>query len=170
MRILLALGFILVAWRWADWKNWRKYYPTYLFMVAVNFITELIMYSHILWQFCPSLLLPNHTVSTIFYSFTLYPSTVLLYLSRYPDTSYLCQVGYIALWVALYSLIEVLTNTLGIFCYQNGWTIWWSILLNIIMFTTLRIHLINPLLAWLIEFVFAVFVLVVFGFSLSDFK
>lgn len=170
LRILTALGFILAAWKWADWKNWKNYYPTYLFFMTLSFMTEFVTYKHTLWNFCPTLFLPNHTVGSLFYAFTVYPATVLLFLSQFPKKCCWRQASYVALWVGIYSSIEAVALVVGGGSYYNGWTLWWSILVNVILFPTLRVHYSNPLLAWLMGGLFSILILVIFGFSLSDFK
>ena len=171
MRVLFGIAFILAAWRWSDWKNWREYYPTYLFLTALSFISDFLMYNHSLWFYCPSPSFSNHTVVALFYAFTIYPASVLLFLSRYPtNQTYLRQAVYIAFWVTIYSSMEVLSLVVGLGSYYNGWTLWWSILVNIVLFIALRIHYSKPILAWLIGGLFSILVLVVFDFHLTDFK
>lgn len=170
MRIIFGIAFILAAWKWSDWKNWKAYYPTYLFLTSLSFISDFIMYNHSLWLYCPSPNFPNHTSVTLFYAFTLYPTTVLLFLSRYPIQSWWMQARYIAVWVFIYSAMEALSLVVGIGSYYNGWTLWWSILVNIVLFTALRVHFSNPLLAWLMGALFFILVLIVFDFHITDFK
>ena len=170
MSILIGLTAVLIAWRWGDWRNWKQYYPTYLFMTTVSFITDSLTHRHTLWYFCPTLFLPNNTVTAMFYAFTVYPATVILFLSRYPAGQYWRQGLYIAQWVAVYSALEAMAKTLGAMGHQNGWTIWWSALVDITMFTALRIHFFKPLLAWLVAILFAALILTVFNFSLGDLK
>lgn len=170
MRFLFAIGFLLAAWKWSDWKNWKIYYPTYLFLTALSFISDFIMYNHSLWLYCPSPNFPNHTAVALFYAFTIYPATVLLFLSRYPTESYTKQAVYIVCWVTVYSAMEAVSLIVGIGSYYNGWTLWWSILVNIVLFISIRVHFTNPLLAWLIGALFSVLVLVVFDFRITDFK
>lgn len=170
MRILFAAVFIWAAWRWSDWKNWKDYYPTYLFLTALSFISDFLMYNHSLWFYCPSPNFPNHTAVALFYAFTIYPATVLLFLSCYPVGSYLRQAAYIALWVCVYSLMEAASLVVGIGSYYNDWTLWWSVLVNIVLFIALRVHFSNPLLAWLLGALFSALILNVFDFRLTDFK
>lgn len=170
MRILFAAAFILAAWRWSDWKNWKDYYSTYLFLTALSFISDFLMYNHSLWLYCPSPNFPNHTAVALFYAFTIYPATVLLYLSCYPVGSYLRQALYIVLWVCIYSLMEAASLIVGIGSYDNDWTLWWSVLVNVVLFAALRVHFYNPLLAWLLGALFSIFILVVFDFRITDFK
>lgn len=170
VRFIFAIGFLLAAWKWGDWKNWKVYYPTYLFLTALSFISDFIMYNHSLWFYCPSPNFPNHTAVALFYAFTIYPATVLLFLSRYPTESYIKQAVYIAFWVTLYSAMEAVSLIVGIGSYYNGWTLWWSILVNIVLFIGLRVHFSNPLLAWIMGALFSILVLIVFDFRITDFK
>lgn len=39
---LLACLFILVCYKWGDWRNWKTYYPTILFLIAGTLFTILL--------------------------------------------------------------------------------------------------------------------------------
>lgn len=80
------------------------------------------------------------------------------------------QAAYIALWVCVYSLMEAASLVVGIGSYYNDWTLWWSVLVNIVLFIALRVHFSNPLLAWLLGALFSALILNVFDFRLTDFK
>ena len=32
-QIAVSLAALLAAWRWSDWRNWKKYYPTILYSI-----------------------------------------------------------------------------------------------------------------------------------------
>lgn len=87
------------------------------------------------------------TLNSLLITFTCFPSTVLLYLSHYP-MGYMRQAGYILMWAMINSGIELIMQTLGLIIYDNGWSLSWSVLVNVLMFPVLRIHYMRPLLAW----------------------
>lgn len=43
-RIILVLVFVIIAWKWGDWKNWKLYYPTILFMILGDFVYIFLTY------------------------------------------------------------------------------------------------------------------------------
>lgn len=48
--VLSALG-IIALWRWGDWKNFEKYYPTLLYATLGNFIYKVIaLFQFHLWE------------------------------------------------------------------------------------------------------------------------
>lgn len=170
MRILIALAYCLAAWRWGEWRDWRKYYPTILFMILIDNIVDIITYQHSLWVFRPSFLLNTDTVSKLFLNFTVFPATVILFLSRFPSNSWGKQIGYILLWSSLYFTTEAFAFSRGLIAHENGWSLGWSAVHNVIMFTVLKVHHANPLLAWIIAAVFFAVVWVHFGFGVEYLK
>lgn len=166
MRIFFYLMYALGAWKWAKWRNWQKYCPTYLFMIAIDFSASILMYHHTLWHFEPSFLLPNHTITDFFAAFVVYPSTVLLYLSRYPTGSSLKQFAWISIWVSIYSVHETLSYYSGLMTYEHGWFLGSSFLFNLAMFP---IYL-NPGLAFTLAVLMAFVIFNYFGFSLQELK
>ena len=170
MRLLIILSYVLAAWKWTDWKRWKEYYPTIVFMIAVNWAVAVLTYKHTLWKFSPSYLLNYHSVSNFVISMTVFPATVLLFLSRFPEGGLFKKGRYIAYWVAVYGFTELVTSSTGIIEYQNGWSFAWSVVLDCIMFPILWIHHKNPLLAWLLTLVAMMALWFMFGFSVSDFK
>lgn len=170
MQILLCLLYVLAAWKWGDWRNWRKYYPTYVYVLASEAIAFIVTYNHTLWRFNPSFLLPDHTMSEASFAFIVFPATVLLYLSRYPNDGPGKQATWTGLWIAGFTATEAVTHYLGIIVYENGWCIGWSAVFNLIMFPVLRVHYLQPGLAWCLWGVYAAFIWIHFGFGIQDLK
>ncbi|WP_052488082.1 CBO0543 family protein [Gordoniibacillus kamchatkensis] len=102
MHIAIQLIFALAAWRWGDWKHWRKYYPTILFLIIGDLMNNFINYNRPFWTFTPNAwekwLYPNHTIISLGVELIGYPSLVLLYLGNYPDGGRK-QVLYVCAWV-----------------------------------------------------------------------
>lgn len=104
MRLSYVVLFLLAAIRWGDLRNWRKYYPTVLFMIIFNLLYQVLGSQHPLWLFEKSWPFPNHTISSLVVTFTVFPATVLLYLSHFPATRLFKAVSYILLWNVVYLL------------------------------------------------------------------
>lgn len=162
--------YFVAALLWGDWRNWQKYYPTYLFMLSLDFFAGIVTYNHTLWLFHSTFLLPNHTITDIFKNFIAYPGTVLLFLSRYPNDSFRRATGWIFIWITAYFLSEFIPYYFGGVTYQNGWFITWSIFHNIIMFPLLRLHHEKPSWAWGLGAVYFFFVWNYFDFNIQHFK
>jgi hypothetical protein len=169
MRILLALIFVLIAWKWSNWKDWKEYYPTILFMIAMSLLADIITANHKLWLLINSPFATSHTANSLFITYTIFPATVLLYLSNFPHKSS-HKIYYTLMWSTLYSFIEFNTVRLGLFTYDNGWSLVWSILFNCFMFPLLWLHHLNPILAWTLSACFLIFILEYFGFYIDLLK
>lgn len=166
MRLLLGVLTIFFTVRFTKWRNWREYYPTILFMIAVNLTASCITHNQRLWIFCESSFLTTHMISDLFHTFITFPCTVLLYLSHYPRQR-THQVYYTLTWAFLYSWAEFCFACLGLVTYTNGWSLAWSVIFNCVMFPILRVHHSNPLLAWALSITVTIFIWYHFNFSLD---
>lgn len=169
-RVCLILIFVLAVWRLGDWQNWRKYYPTVLFVMVINLGVSFITYHHILWNYSPDILIKTQSTVELVNSFIMLPAAVFTYLSRYPINNKFHQYGYILLWVVIFSGLEYVDTTLGGITYKNGWSWHMSSIFDIAMFSIIRMHHINPLRAWTITLVLTVVILVVFNFDSAEMK
>lgn len=169
-RIGLVGIFLFAAWRWADWKGWKKYYPTVLFVMVVNLAASYITYHHTLWGYHPDPLIKTESTVELVNSFVMLPSSTFLFLSNFPEGSKLHQHVYILLWVVLFSSLEFIDKTLGGIYYSNGWAWQISALFDIVMFTIIRIHYLSPARAWLITLFFTGIILFVFNFGSVEMK
>lgn len=157
---------ILAAWKLVHWKKWREYYPTVLFLIAASLLSSTIMQHHRLWVFAPSGWLSTHALTDLFHTFITFPATVFIFLSLYPENKIL-RVCHVLLWIVTFSGAEYLTYRMGLMRYDFGWSWGWSVVLNCALFPVLRIHYLNPILAWIIYFVCLLFIWNVFGFSIE---
>lgn len=170
MNLLVWGSYLLAAYLWADWRSWRQYYPTYLFVVATNLLSSIITFNHTLWNFPPTYLLANHTITEFYIMLVTYPAMVLLYLSRYPAKGLWQQVRWVLLWIAVFTLSELFLYHIEAIIYKNNWSLGWSVFHNIIMFPTLRLHFISPLLAWFVSALYFILIWNYFGFSIQGLK
>lgn len=163
IRMMLPIIYIVLAWRFGDWKNWKKYYPTILFIISVDFFISNLLKDYPLWTFHGSLLIPNHTIADFMIAFTCFSPMVLIYLSRYPyRKEWYRQFVYIFLWFILYNIVEAIFFFAHLITYHHGWNFWWSSIVWVFMFIGLRLHHTKPLLAWLLCFTCTVFLIIYF--------
>ncbi len=145
--IFFSVISILICYKFGDWRNWKKYYPTILFFILSNVVCIVLTYNHPLWLYKPTIL--NKTFSDLLIAITVYPSTIMLFIPNFPNKKTKITI-HISYYVAIYTIVEFIAHKSGYFTYYNGWNIWCSLIFNYIMFTVLFLHYKNPLLAWII--------------------
>lgn len=169
----LGLPFIslLAAWRFGDWRNWKNYYPTILFLISVDFGMSIFTYRYPLWTFEKSLLVPNHTITDFFITFLGLSPVVFIFLSKYPYKSrFIWQIFYGICWVLLSTGIESLFKAADLITYHHGWSFWWSIIVWIFMFFGLRIHFSKPYWAWLLCIACIIFIKIYFHIPIQNMR
>lgn len=167
MKLLLPLSWILAAYMWSDWRNWKNYYPTILFFILGDIIYNFVAYNYPLWEQKSSL---GVTFTVLLVAATIWPSSVLLYLSNFPIFGKLKKVLYILLWVTIFTLIEIGCFYFGNFKYSNGWNIWWSILFDFVLFLLLKIHHEKPLIALILASLLGTIIIYCFKIPFSSMK
>ena len=89
MHLVLNAIFLVMGLKWGDWKNWKKYHATILFLWFGDLLYNVICYQYIMWQYKESIFaetfLTNHVIITLLIMFVSYPATVLIYLGRFPQ-------------------------------------------------------------------------------------
>lgn len=143
------LAWVIITYKFGDWKNWRQYYPTILFFCCGNLIAYAVFHHSPLWEF-KSKVFSHFTIDLIQMIF-IFTSTTILFLQYYPK-SRTKQFFYILMWVLIYSVIEWIFHLLGGIVYNRGWSIWWSAFHNVYQFIFLGIHHKKPILAWILAF------------------
>jgi hypothetical protein len=160
IRIVTVSIFLVSAYKWGDWKNWKKYYPTMCFFGMGDLIYVTVFNDKPLWDFPTNFLVsPLDELLLIFGCF--FPTT-LVFLSRYPKKLF-CQIAYNSMWIGIYMFLELINYKLGTIEYYNGWNIWWSLLHNTIQFPLIALHYKNPILTWIIALIFLVVVMKIFN-------
>ena len=167
MRIVLAILFICLCFKWGDRKNWKLFYPTVLFYIISNLSYDILTYSKPLWLYSGSFW--NHTFADYFVAFFTYPAIIILFLSNFPK-KILRQVLYIVFWVFIMSFVEYIMHINGGIKYYNGWSIGWSILFDSIMFSLLFLNYKKPLLSWIISIVLAFSLMFIFNIAFSSLR
>lgn len=168
MNFVFGAFCLLLMLRFGDWKNYKKYYPTILFMIIGDLLYNLFTYQAPTWKYNSDFILPNHTLVNLWIMMTVYPATVLIYLPHFPEKRSK-QVLYILFWVLLYGIIELA----GFYIFNaiehlNGWNMWWSLWFNLILFTMLPIHHKRPILAWGLSFIVIIFLLIMFNVNILE--
>ena len=163
MHLVLNAIFLVMGLKWGDWKNWRKYHATILFLWFGDLLYNVICYQYIMWQYKESIFaetfLTNHVIITLLIMFVSYPATVLIYLGRFPQKK-LKAVLWILFWVAIFSIIEFINlQFLDLITHHNGWSMTWSVIFNVMMFPMLWLHYKKPGTALLLSIPIVVFLL-----------
>ena len=149
LNLFFAVLYIVVTYKWGDWRNWERYYPTILFFWFGDILSFALLYQHPLWlYFIPGI---PHLFHQLFVVIVMYSCGVILYLSNYP-TSLATQFLYILFWASLNTFQEWFGIRTGYFIYMNGWSLSWSFLFYMVMFPTFRLHQKKPLMALCILF------------------
>lgn len=166
---LSILIWLLAAYKWADWKNWRHYYSTILFFIAGDLVSCFLTYNHPLWEL---IALPffNVTFTVLIIAFIAWPASALLYLSLYPKSNNLLKILHILKFAALFTITELIIFQSNEIKYSNGWNILWSLGFNLLIFPLLKIHHEEPPVAWILAFILGSSVLYFFKVPLSSMK
>ena len=165
--IILIIVSVFLCWNYGDWKNWKLYYPTILYLIIGDLSCEILTFGKPLWSYT-TMFLSDITTDFLVIVF-IYPCTIILFLTYYPKL-FKKQVAYILLWVFIYSSVEYISSIIGGFSYSNGWTMGWSILFNCIMFPLLYLHYKRPLCVWLISMALACMILYIFKIPVASFN
>ncbi|MFC4802011.1 CBO0543 family protein [Neobacillus sp. GCM10023253] len=167
MHLIFNSLFFIAGIKWGDWRNWRKYHSTILFLWFGDLLYNFLCYDYKMWEYKESIfglnLLPNHTIITLLIMFVAYPSSVLIYLGKFPKDK-IKIVFWVLFWVALFSIIEYINlQYLNLITHHNGWTIGWSVLFNAIIFPMLILHYRYPIVALLISIPIVFFFVIYFN-------
>lgn len=114
----------------------------------------------------------DDTVIELYITFVAFPWVYFTYLSRFPrEKGMLRSFLYITFWVVIFASCEAIVHyILGIMTYHNGWNFGWSVILDYISFSLVRLNQAKPTLAYILFIVFTLGFLWMFGFTMADFK
>ncbi|MFD2923093.1 CBO0543 family protein [Halobacillus naozhouensis] len=157
MHILIVLWAMLAAWRWADWSRFREFHATMLYMPAMDLLYFYFTHDYLLWTVQSHFGIP-HTGVALLYTFIVFPCTVILFLSNYPNKLGR-QIIHVGKWVILYIGTEWIGHLAGAIHYNNGWALGWSFLFVIVMFPMLFLHYKRPFLAYLASVIIIIFLI-----------
>lgn len=163
----IVMGFISIfsAWKWGDWRSWHKYIHTIQYFILGDMLYNLLTWGYPWWTYPhPPNVLPNHLAVNLFVMFTIYPSTMLIFLYHYPDGKHISRkIIYILLWILIWAVWEYNMIFLGYCVYHNGWTYAWSLGFICLMVLMLRLHYKRPLWAYILTIPITVFLLLWFN-------
>ena len=163
-RPIKAILLLLICLKWGDWKHWRKYYPTILYVIIWDLLYNVITVNHPLWRLDHPVL--KHTFSDLLIAFVSFPCYVLIFLPHIPNSIFK-RILHILNWAFILSLLEAISIALHTINYYNGWNYWWSVGFNIAMFSMINLHYKNPLLAWPISVLLFIIVMIIFKLPLN---
>lgn len=172
---LYAIFWITILLKWGDWRNWKRYYSTFLFFVLGDFIYLYLLSDYYpMWTYVPSPGDRELGITSTHISFSVmaikYPATCLAYLYNFPEHGLLMKVVYYIGWVSLYFVNELVDLHFHLIKYYNGWNIWWSVLFNSVMFLILKIHFHRPVIAWAASVLFILLLWNLFDVPSSVFR
>lgn len=168
MPLIFTSLWLIAIWRFGDWRNLKKYYPSILFLTVVSLTVFHLTHNYPLWKFHSSFFLPNRTIQELRLDFFILPSICFLFLTFYRYTSIIQQFLYITFWIVLLSILEVPLVNAKIITYHNGWNIWWSVVLWFISLPVLRLHYSRPFWAWLAALLLTILSIVYFEIPIRE--
>jgi hypothetical protein len=160
LHVATAIIVIFATYLWGDWRNWRKYQAEILYVAMGNLLYNFLTANYFLWRLEADFI-SNHTLSEMLYTFIIFPGTVLLFLSNYPEDTWQKLFHYTK-WIGIYILWEgvfLLTNRIS---YQYGWTYFYSFAFLFVMFPFIRLHQKHPLLTYGLSGIVAIIVIYLF--------
>lgn len=134
-----------------------------LYISACDLLYQCLCSHYLLWVYVPKWPIYHQLLTNLGYTFVFLPATALMYLSRYPSGKRLyVKLLYGVKWIAAFVLgewIYLLTTSMD---YHHGWTLWWSVLFNVMMFSMVLLHHKRPIWAYALSVGAALFWVIVF--------
>lgn len=161
--LLISLIILWAAWKWGDWRHWKQYYPTILFLALGNFIYLFFSFDKPLWRFTTFI---SSKLAETLMTFLIFPCVILLFLPYFPKQGIVKKTLYVCFWTLLFLFIEWWAIKIHHFAHYNGWSLLYSAIFNLGMFTLIQIHYKKPPWAWLISLITAVIIIIVFKLPL----
>ena len=163
VNIIVVVYTLFATWRWGDWRSWRKYHSTMLYVALCNLFYAFLYSGHHLWRVKPDF--GGYKISDSLFTFIVFPLTALLLLSNYPQ-NFKGQILRIFKYVTIYFVVEYVYNVFGKIEYDYGWKLLYSFVWLCMMFFLMVLHHKNPLLTYAISFLFVVVMLILFPVNL----
>jgi len=77
LHIWISILFLGIMLKWGDWKRWREYYPTVLYMCMGDLIYNFLTKDEKLWRWESPVF--THTFLDILWIFTIFPAIVIVF-------------------------------------------------------------------------------------------
>jgi hypothetical protein len=164
--IVRAILWIFALWKWGDWKNWKKYEATILYVIIGDLLYNFLTYNYSMWQFEPAGFLSNHTLHSLFIAFVMYPCSTILYLGGFP-VGRLKQILWVILWITIWIVIEWVNCLLRLITYHHGWDFLDSVLFSCVAVPMIRLHYKRSLWAYGLSVAITVSLLLIFKVPIS---
>ncbi|WP_175988571.1 CBO0543 family protein [Bacillus sp. Marseille-Q1617] len=174
MTIVFLLTYALAGWKFGNWKEFHSFYPTLLFFIIGDLLSQFLLFEYSMWKFhaadpfSQSLKL-NHTIIALLKMMIQYTVTVAIFIGRLPETLPK-RILWVLLWTGIYGTTEGLSFLLGMMTYHHGWHFGWDLVFNIMMLTMLVIHHKKPIYAWIASFPVIVGLWIIFDVPYSVLK
>ncbi|WP_443147085.1 CBO0543 family protein [Paenibacillus sp. HWE-109] len=137
---MVSFWVLAAAWRWGDWKDFKAYYPTMLYISCLKLLYELFSHEvHYEWHLEPDFFL-NYTGTIMLHTFFIYPLSAFIFLSTFPKLANISKCVHILKWTLIYFIVEALAYKTGRITYHDSWSLWWSLVFDLNMFLMLRLH------------------------------
>lgn len=134
-----------------------------IYIAMGSLLYSFLYYDHWLWQYKPGFLVTPF-IADMLTTFIILPLTGLLFLTNYPD-SVKGQLFKITKFITIYMFFELVYYILGLFAYNYGWNIWWSLAWNCMMFPMFALHHKKPLIAYGASTIVVIIMLILFPVS-----
>jgi hypothetical protein len=168
--LLIIAVWIIFGFMFIDRKNYKPYVPTIIYYWVMNLLYEFLYYRHDLITFkAVTTRFLNHTIIILAFLFIIMPIVVLIFLQRLPKGP-IKRAKYIVAWVVFFWATEYIFALKGVYIYENGWNIWHSGWLNLVMFNIFILHKKRPVFTLGLTFVLAVTFILLFPIPLSSLK
>lgn len=166
MILFSNIAFLAVSIGTGAIKEWRRYYPTLLYVALCNLLYNVLCLNNLVWSFHPQLLL-THKSADLVNTFVLLPMMTILYLHFFPENGKRARYYYTG-WVLGFSALESVWYWSGAISYHGGWGLLWSLGFNFAMFFALRLHYKNVGWALWFSLFSTLFLIVVFHVSIWE--
>ncbi|TMN23354.1 CBO0543 family protein [Lentibacillus cibarius] len=157
MHVIILFFALAIAWYSVNWRRFYEYQATILYMATMNLLYYFLTTDYRLWTLQSNLGLPSAVIDLL-YTFVLFPCTVLIFLSHYPQQLGK-QIIHTGKWVIIYFVFEWVGYLFGAIYYDHGWSLGWSGLFLVVMFPMLRMHYKRPILAYGLSVIVTIFLL-----------
>ncbi|MFC7063119.1 CBO0543 family protein [Halobacillus seohaensis] len=164
MHLAITIWAVLAAWRWGKWENFHKYHATMIYLSTMDLLYFYLTIDYPLWRLQPDLGMSDGLIQ-ILYTFIIFPCTVIIFLSRYPNV-FSKQCLYIGKWIVIYIGVEGIGWIFGRINYAHGWNLGASFLFLFLMFPMLRLHYKKPIVAYVVSIIVITSLLFLFGIPL----
>ncbi|WNC13318.1 CBO0543 family protein [Brevibacillus brevis] len=168
MHVTLILWSVFAVWRWGNWKHWKQYHATMLFMALSSAMYDVLVNDgdFYLWRYIGNRYV-SEEMASLMYTVIAFPANALLFLSNYPEEKWK-QLLHIFKYAAIYVVLEIIGLHYGLISHAHSWNMWWSAFFDLTLFSILRLHHTRPLLAYAVSFVVATYLMIHFHVSLWD--